>query len=106
MLRIVTHRRVAEIGGDNMLIRQVVVATSVLCLAALLLVVLTSFQAAQAAPMAVNLLVVDRDDDAPGLACTPVNPIDCTLRSAIQIANSDGTPDVINFASGTHTITL
>ncbi len=49
-------------------------------------------------------LVVGNDADTPGLLCgTPAN---CTLRSAIQIANSNGTPDLIVFTTGTHVITL
>lgn len=42
-------------------------------------------------------LVVDRNDDQPGLPCTTaVN--DCTLRSALDIANQDGRASKITFA--------
>lgn len=42
-------------------------------------------------------LVIDRTDDQTGLACTTaVN--DCTLRSALEIANQDGRASAITFA--------
>lgn len=41
-------------------------------------------------------LVVDREDDAAGLSCSPA-PNDCTLRSAIDIANRDNAASVITF---------
>lgn len=67
------------------------------CLA--LLSGLASFRGTRAAPdprPSTNLLV-DRADDVAGLACT-VAPDDCTLRSAIQIANAQAGPDTIEFA--------
>jgi hypothetical protein len=52
--------------------------------------------AAAAAPAAA--LLVDRSDDASGLPCgAPIN--DCTLRSAIQIANTNGVDDLITFST-------
>jgi hypothetical protein len=49
-------------------------------------------------------LVVDRADDVAGLLCTGAAN-DCSLRSAIQIANANGVGDTITFAAG-YTITL
>lgn len=49
-------------------------------------------------------LVVDNNSDASGQACTG-SPGDCSLRSAIQIANSNGVADTITFSSN-FTITL
>ncbi len=50
-------------------------------------------------------LVVDRADDAAGLLCTVGNPSDCTLRSAVIKANTDGVDNIISFISN-YTITL
>jgi parallel beta-helix repeat protein len=71
-------------------------------LPALVALVVTWPRAARAEPQAT--LIVDRSDDAAGLACTGAAN-DCTLRSALQIANSNGVPDTINFAAS-YTITL
>ncbi|TMC58627.1 MAG: hypothetical protein E6J26_04905, partial [Chloroflexi bacterium] len=87
-----------------MLIRQVVVVGSALCLAALVLASLTSIQAAQAAPNILPL-IVDRDDNAPGLPCTDGDLHDCTLRSAVQLDNAGASRD-IQFSPGPHTINL
>jgi len=55
------------------------------------------------APTAV-VYTVGNDGDTGGLACdTPAN---CTLRSAVQLANSDGADTDIVFTTGVHTITL
>jgi hypothetical protein len=52
-----------------------------------------------------DILIVDRADDASGLACSG-GPNDCTLRSAIEIANANGaTADQIGFADS-YTINL
>jgi hypothetical protein len=40
------------------------------------------------APLGSNDLVVDRNDDTDGLLCITANANDCTLRSAISIANT------------------
>jgi hypothetical protein len=49
-------------------------------------------------------LVVDRNDDTSVLPCTPA-PNDCTLRGAVNVANTNGVVDTITF-SANFTITL
>jgi hypothetical protein len=55
-------------------------------------------------PAQADALVVDRADDAMVLACT-ANANDCTLRGAIQVANTNGVSDNITFHSS-YAITL
>ena len=59
---------------------------------------------ALATPQAI-VYTVDRDDDANGLPCTDAAN-DCSLRSAVTLANSDGADTDILFTTGVHTITL
>ena len=70
----------------------------VLILTALLLNVQTGYSAPQV------IYTVDRSDDAGGLACTAAAN-DCTLRSAIQLANTSPANDSILF-DGSRTVTL
>jgi predicted outer membrane repeat protein len=61
----------------------------------------------KAAPAyAVNpTIFVDRFDDVAGLPCTSA-PNDCSLRSAIQVANVTPGPDTIRLPPGTYTLKL
>jgi len=57
------------------------------------------------APSAAVTLIVDRNDDIGGLACTAADN-DCTLRSAIQIANGDAAHRYSIYFAADYTITL
>lgn len=58
-----------------------------------------------AAPVQALVLVVDRTDDVASVSgCDPEVPIDCSLRTAISIANVSVGPDEILLPSGTFTI--
>lgn len=59
----------------------------------------------QAGPLGAHLdLVVGNDGETTGLAC--LTPEDCTLRSAVNLANANGGDTDITFTAGTHVITL
>ena len=53
-----------------------------------------------------DVLLVDHDGDASGEPCTPGTDGDCSLRSAIEQANSGAGADTIIFESGGMTIVL